>query len=152
MSCCILIAHMAILTHGLLFTKNMQSYWYRDSHYKPETVVRPSQVYNGDSHTHKTTCFKWIEALSFTLIHVLYHVLQGARIAMSLCRPSVGVTAHWPRCETVSSLAGPSLRHHTTSLSKHWSYVPEANTVGVINSTGENQEEIKKSMIDLSSV
>ena len=27
------------------------SYQYRDSHYKPETVVRLSQVYNGDSYT-----------------------------------------------------------------------------------------------------
>ena len=27
---------------------------YRDSHYKPETVVRPSQVYNGESYTRKT--------------------------------------------------------------------------------------------------
>ena len=27
---------------GLLFTKKTPSYQYRDSHYKPETVVRPS--------------------------------------------------------------------------------------------------------------
>ena len=32
---------------GLYSLKKTPSYWYRDSHYKPETVVRPSQVYNG---------------------------------------------------------------------------------------------------------
>ena len=42
---------------GLLFTKKTSSYWYRDSHYKPETVVRPSKVYNGDYHTHQTASF-----------------------------------------------------------------------------------------------
>ena len=39
---------------GPLFTKKTPSYQYRDSHYKPETVVRPSEVYNGDPYTHKT--------------------------------------------------------------------------------------------------
>ena len=34
-----------LFNQGLLFTKN--TYGYRDSHYEPETVVRPSQVYNG---------------------------------------------------------------------------------------------------------
>ena len=34
--------------------KKTPSYWYRESHYKPETVVRPSQVYNEDSYTCKT--------------------------------------------------------------------------------------------------
>ena len=37
-----------------LYTKKMPSCQYRDSHYKPETVIRPSQVYNGDSYTCKT--------------------------------------------------------------------------------------------------
>ena len=46
---------------GPLFTKMTPSYWYqeayRGSHYKPETIVRPSQGYNGDSYTHKTASF-----------------------------------------------------------------------------------------------
>ena len=39
---------------GPLFTKKTPSYQYGDSHYKPETVVRPSKVYNGDPYTRKT--------------------------------------------------------------------------------------------------
>ena len=39
---------------GPLFTKNSPSYGYRDPHYKPETVWRPSQVYNGNTYTDKT--------------------------------------------------------------------------------------------------
>ena len=40
-----------------LFTKKTLSYQYRDSHYKPETVVRPPWVYNGDPYTRKTASF-----------------------------------------------------------------------------------------------
>ena len=36
---------------GPLFTKKTPSYGYRDPHYKPKTVWRPSQVYNGNSYT-----------------------------------------------------------------------------------------------------
>ena len=42
-------------TSGPLFTKKTPSYQYRNSHYKPETVVRPSEVYHGDPCTRKTT-------------------------------------------------------------------------------------------------
>ena len=42
------------LAPGPLFTKKTPSYQYRDSHYKPETVVRLSEVYNGDPYTRKT--------------------------------------------------------------------------------------------------
>ena len=34
-----------------LFTKMTPSYGYRDPHYKPKTVWRPSQVYNGNHYT-----------------------------------------------------------------------------------------------------
>ena len=39
---------------GPLFTKKTPSYGYRDPHYKPKTVWRPSQVYNGNPYTDKT--------------------------------------------------------------------------------------------------
>ena len=42
---------------GPLFTRKTPFYWYRDSQYKPETVVRPSEVYTGDSYTRKTVSF-----------------------------------------------------------------------------------------------
>ena len=42
---------------GSLFIKKKLAYWYKDSHYKPETVARPSQVYNGDSYARKTASF-----------------------------------------------------------------------------------------------
>ena len=32
---------------------------YRGSHYKDETVVRPSHLYNGNPNTVKTTCLYW---------------------------------------------------------------------------------------------
>ena len=47
------VGHQASMGLGPLFTEKMPSYQYRDSHYKPETVVRPSQVYNGDPYTRK---------------------------------------------------------------------------------------------------
>ena len=37
---------------GLLFMKT-PSYWCRDFHYKPETVIRPFLAYNGDPYTYK---------------------------------------------------------------------------------------------------
>ena len=42
---------------GLLLAKKTPSYWYRDSHYEHETVVKPFEVYNGDSYTHNTAYF-----------------------------------------------------------------------------------------------
>ena len=39
---------------GPLFTKKTPSYGYRDPHYIPKTVWRPSQVYNGNPYTDKT--------------------------------------------------------------------------------------------------
>ena len=47
---------------GPLFTKTTPSYGYRDPHYKPKTVWRPSQVYNGNPYTDKTASSLWIEA------------------------------------------------------------------------------------------
>ena len=38
---------------GPLFTKKTPSYRYRDPHYKPKTVWRPSRVYNGNPYTDK---------------------------------------------------------------------------------------------------
>ena len=48
---------------GPLFTKKTPCYQYRDPHYKPKTVWRPSQIYNGNSYTRKTVSSQWIEAL-----------------------------------------------------------------------------------------
>ena len=39
---------------GPLFIKKTPSYGYRNPHYKPKTVVRLSQVYNGNPYTDKT--------------------------------------------------------------------------------------------------
>ena len=39
---------------GPLFTKKTPSYGYRDPHFKPKTVWRPPQVYNGNPYTDKT--------------------------------------------------------------------------------------------------
>ena len=39
---------------GPLFTKKTPSYGYRNPHYKPKTVWRQSQVYNGNSYTDQT--------------------------------------------------------------------------------------------------
>ena len=71
---------------GPLFAKKTPSYQYRDSHYKPETVVRPSQVYNGDSYTRKTASSYWIEAQVLqspwagTLMTFPYLCLWGYRL------------------------------------------------------------------------
>ena len=39
---------------GTLFIKKTPFYGYRDPHYKPKAVWRPSQVYNGSRYTDKT--------------------------------------------------------------------------------------------------
>ena len=43
-----------VIQPGPLFTKKMLPSEYRDPHYKPKTVWRPSQVYNGNPYTDKT--------------------------------------------------------------------------------------------------
>ena len=40
-----------------LFTKKTSLNWYRESHYKPKTVVVPSNVYNGDSYIRTRALF-----------------------------------------------------------------------------------------------
>ena len=62
-ACSVNVITLGNTARGHQFTKT-QSHWYSDSHYKPETVVRPSQVYNGDSYTPKTASFQWIKALT----------------------------------------------------------------------------------------
>ena len=43
---------------GPLFSKKTLSYRYRGIHYKSETVVRPSQIYDGVSYTCKAASFE----------------------------------------------------------------------------------------------
>ena len=50
----ILVRRHLCTESGPLFTKKTSSYGYRDPHYKPKTVWRPSQVYNGNPYTDKT--------------------------------------------------------------------------------------------------
>ena len=52
----------SIYIAGPLFTKKTPSYGYRDPHYKPKTVWRPSQLYNGNPYTDKTASSQWIKA------------------------------------------------------------------------------------------
>ena len=49
-----------------LFTKKTPSHWYRYPHYKPKTVWRPSQVYNGNPYTSKEASSSRTEALHIT--------------------------------------------------------------------------------------
>ena len=42
------------------FNTKMLSYQYSNSHYKDETVIRPSYLYNGNFHMGKTTSLYWI--------------------------------------------------------------------------------------------
>ena len=64
-------------TPELLLIKT-PSYSYRDSHYKPETVVRPSQFYNVDSYTRKTASFWWIKALRQLLCDVYKLIIANS--------------------------------------------------------------------------
>ena len=47
---------------GHLLTKKTSPYGYRNSHYKPKTVWRPSQVYNENAYTNNTMSSSSIEA------------------------------------------------------------------------------------------
>ena len=64
---------------GRTFTKTSPSR-YTYSHHKPETIVKPSEVFNGDSYIHKKVSFYWIKA------HVTYRI---SLVDQHVC--------HWPR-------------------------------------------------------
>ena len=50
------------LSHsGPIFTKKTTFHWYRDSHHKSKTVIRPSRVKHGDARNPKYGVFLWIE-------------------------------------------------------------------------------------------
>ena len=51
-----------VQTPGPLFTKKMPFYGDRNPHYKPKTVWRWSQVYNGKPYTNKMASSWWIAA------------------------------------------------------------------------------------------
>ena len=44
---------LSAMNTGHLISKKIQSYYYRDPHYKPKTVWRPSQFYNWNLYTNK---------------------------------------------------------------------------------------------------
>ena len=58
---------------GYLFTKKTVSYGYQDPLYKPKTVWRPSQFYNGNPYANKTVSYWCIEALN--LFSSSYNIL-----------------------------------------------------------------------------
>ena len=49
---------------GPWFNKNTSSYQYRKSHYGDKTILRPSYLHNGISHTGKMTSLYWISPLT----------------------------------------------------------------------------------------
>ena len=49
--------------YGGWFNKKMPSYLYRKSHCGDKTILRPSYLHSGISHTGKTTSLYWIRAL-----------------------------------------------------------------------------------------
>ena len=52
---------------GLLFVQKKPSYGSGDRHYKPKTVWRPPQVYDGNPRINKVVCSLWIEAQIYYL-------------------------------------------------------------------------------------
>ena len=58
-----LIHHGGDIKSGPLFTREAPTaLLVSSSHYKPETAIWPSEVYDGDSCTRTTVSFQWIEA------------------------------------------------------------------------------------------
>ena len=53
------------------------SYGYRNSHYKYETVWRPSQIYNCNPYTNKTVSSGWIGVRSFTCLKDLRQIMSS---------------------------------------------------------------------------
>ena len=49
-------------SHGTLFSKMISSYGYRNTHLKPKTVWRWSQVYNWNLYTNNTLSSQWVKA------------------------------------------------------------------------------------------
>ena len=83
---------------GHLFTKKTPSYGYRNPHYKPKTVWRPSQVYNGNPYSNKTAFSEWIEALGCKDTHYIFCVIwycQYCRCLLDLPYTILSVL-QWP--------------------------------------------------------
>ena len=53
---------LSISSKTLISNITMSSYQYRKSHYGDKTILRPSYLHNGISHTGKTTSLCWIGA------------------------------------------------------------------------------------------
>ena len=51
-----------VLRPNASFTKKTPSHGYKNPHYKPETVWRPSQVYNGNTYINMLMSSYWIDA------------------------------------------------------------------------------------------
>ena len=79
---------------GPLFTKKTPSYGYRDPYYKPKTVWRPSQVYNGNSYTDKTASSQWIEAQVGTELWLGKNSHQTLPLALSYSQVSCAANDH----------------------------------------------------------
>ena len=62
---------------GPRFNIKMTSYWYKKSHCRDKTILRPSYLHNGISYTGKTTSLYWIGALVTVPADVLAPI--GAR-------------------------------------------------------------------------
>ena len=58
-----------------MFTKKVPSRGYGNSRYKPKTVWRPSQFYNGNPYTNKTLSSYWLEAPKY--ISGILHTVLG---------------------------------------------------------------------------
>ena len=82
------------LSHwGPLFTK-MLSCMYRNSHYKPETVWWPSQVYNGNTYTKNIVSSSWIEAL-WPMNQLTKNTLSKAVLPGGSWAHQINLLRHW---------------------------------------------------------
>ena len=69
---------------GPLFTKMTSSYGYRYPHDKPQTVWRPSQVYNGNPYTDKTASSLSIEAQVNITAPEIYPIVTTSSVPIGI--------------------------------------------------------------------
>ena len=80
-----------------LITKKTPSYRYNDSHYKFETVSRPSEVWNGDAYTRKTPFFSINRGPGLNQQKSWWrHQMEAFSGLLSICAGNSPVTGEFP--------------------------------------------------------
>ena len=118
------LACLIIMISGPWFNINMSSYQYRKSHCGDKTILRPSYLHNGISHTGKKTDLYWI-SLPWSPLNISYmNWDQMCSWSRALTQHVILIPSHLLSCAC-----------KTVILSWcWWNFLPSANQIAQIGS------------------